>query len=165
MSRPILRFMCAPVAVAFGSLLQGVPLDPDLQPKDNTATLKGNVTYDGSSAPKPADLSVRINEHADKVHCLKGPNAALDRVWVVKNGAVANVAVWVRPVPGQHFLFTEKDKKRWAAEVKVDQPFCHFEPHVSVAFPKYIDSTTNKFIETGQQVKVVNSAPISHNVK
>src|SRR5262249_49939643 len=60
--------------------------------------------------------------------------------------------------------FTEADKKRWASEVKIDQPFCHFEPHVSVTFPKYFDNTAKKLVDSGQQVKVLNSAPISHNV-
>jgi hypothetical protein len=151
------------IVAAVGGTLHGVPFDPAvLQPK--TATLKGRITYDGTP-PKPRDLGPQVKLQADKTHCLKGPDAERDREWVVKDGNVANVAIWLRPPPGKHFEFTEHEKKSWPTELRVDQPFCHFEPHVSVAFPRYFDSATKKYVETGQQIKVLNSAPITHNVK
>src|SRR5262249_45984749 len=88
------------------------------------------------------------------------------RTWVVnKDGKVANVAIWVRPPAGKYFKYTDEEKKSWAPETKVDQPFCHFEPHVSVAFPKYYDGRAKKLVETGQKIDVHNSATISHNTK
>jgi hypothetical protein len=47
--------------------------------------------------------------------------------------------------------------------VKIDQPHCAFSPHVSVAFPSYNDGKATR--QSGQEVKVVNSAPINHNTK
>jgi hypothetical protein len=133
-----------------------------------TATLKGKVTYDGADAPKAKDVA-EIKGHPDGPYCLKedpkNPDPAKDRVWVVKDGNVANVAIWVRPPAGKYFKFSEEDKKSWPKDVKVDQPFCHFEPHVSVAFPKYFEADPKKGIETGQKIEVDNSATISHNTK
>jgi len=82
---------------------------------------------------------------------------------VGKDGGVKFAAIWIRPPDGQYFKFTDAEKADWPKEVVVDQPFCHFEPHVSVAFPKY--SEGKKTVETGQKLKVHNSAPISHNTK
>jgi hypothetical protein len=163
MSRACFSAVIAVLVFSLTGVLYGVPFDPaQLQAK--TATLKGRVTYDGTP-PKPRDLGPQVKLQQDKPHCLKGPDAERDREWVVKDGNVANVAIWLRAPGGKHFEFTEQDKKSWPTEVKVDQPFCHFEPHVSVAFPRYFDSATKKYVETGQQIKVLNSAPITHNVK
>jgi hypothetical protein len=52
----------------------------------------------------------------------------------------------------QYIIDGLSDEKNWAKEVKVDQPFCHFEPHVSVVFPKYYDSATKKLADTGQKI-------------
>lgn len=117
------------------------------------ATLKGKVTIDGQ-APTAKDISAQVNMQDDKAHCLKDDpknhEPGKDRTWVVgKDGGVANVAVWIRPPANKYFKISDEDKKK---EVKVDQPFCHFEPHVSVAV-------------AGQKVEVENSAPMSHNTK
>lgn len=131
-----------------------------------TAILKGTVTVDGS--PMPDDISAQVNGQGDKAVCLKddpaNPDPAKGRNWVVKDGKVANVVVFVRPPAGKYFAFSADDVKSWEGkEVKVDQPFCHFEPHVAVAFPQYFDG--KKMQPTKQVTKVFNSAPISHNTK
>jgi len=145
------------------------PAQPAQSKRDNTAvvaqgvaTLRGRVTYEGEP-PKPQDLWPQMRAVGGGAFCLMGPGAREDRVWVVKDGNVANVAVWIRPSIDQYFTFTAEDKKSWPEEVIVDQPFCHFEPHVSVAFVKYFDGKDS--VGTGQRIKIRNSAPVTHNVK
>jgi hypothetical protein len=132
------------------------------------ATLKGAITLVGD-APKPADNGAQMKAQEDKAHCLKddpkNPDPTQARNWVVKDGKVAYAVVWIVPPSGKYFKFSDDEKKAWPTEVKVDQPFCHFEPHVSVAFPKYYDGAAKKAVESGQKIAVHNSAPISHNTK
>jgi hypothetical protein len=132
------------------------------------ATVKGTITFVGD-APKPSDNGDQMKAQEDKAHCLKddpkNPDPTHGRNWAVKDGKVANTVVWVAPPTGKYFKFTDDEKKAWPPEVKVDQPFCHFEPHVSVAFPKYYDGAAKKAAETGQKIVVHNGAPISHNTK
>jgi hypothetical protein len=132
------------------------------------ATLKGMITFAGD-VPKSADNSETMKKQADNAHCLKddpkNPDPSHGRTWMVKDGKVANAVVWIRPPDGKYFQFSDDEKKTWPTEVKVDQPFCHFEPHVSVAFPKYYDGKSKKMVETGQKMDVHNSATITHNTK
>jgi hypothetical protein len=132
-----------------------------------TATIKGKIVYDGE-APKPDDLSKQIGEQQDKDTCLKddpkNPNPTHARNWVVgKDGGVEFAAVWIRAPQGKWFTFTDEQKKSWPTEVLVDQPFCHFEPHVSTAFVSFKDG--KKTVETGQKVVIKNDAKITHNTK
>ena len=60
--------------------------------------------------------------------------------------------------------FTDDQKKDWPKEVEVDQPFCHFEPHISVAFTGYKEGKSSSK-ETGQKVFIKNNATITHNTK
>src|SRR5262249_817092 len=96
-------------------------------------------------------------------HCFKGPRAGEDRVWVVKDGNVTNVAIWIRPPADKYFAFTGEEKKSWPDEVIIDQPFCHFEPHVSVAFVPYFYAKDSR--SPRQKIKTQNRHPISHNTK
>lgn len=132
------------------------------------ATIKGKIVYDGE-APKPDDLSKQINDQQDKTVCLKddpkNPDPTHARNWVVsKEGGVEFAAVWIRPPQGKWFTFTDDQKKDWPKEVVVDQPFCHFEPHVSVAFTSYKDGKSSTK-ETGEKVFIKNDATITHNTK
>jgi hypothetical protein len=133
------------------------------------AVLKGKATIEGE-APAPADFTDAITKQADNKHCLKedpgNVNPTKGRDWVVsKDGGVANVAVWVRPPGGKYFKFTDEEKSSWPKEVAIDQPFCHFEPHVLMAFTKYYDGNQKKMVSTGQTILAKNSAPINHNTK
>jgi hypothetical protein len=127
-----------------------------------TANLRGRVTYDGNP-PKPQDIRKQILAAGGGAFCFMGPRGGEDRVWVVKDGNVANVAIWIRPPTDKYFTFTAEDKKSWPEEVTLDQPYCHFEPHVSVAFVKYFDGKDS--VSTGQKIKMRNSAPVTHNTK
>jgi hypothetical protein len=128
-------------------------------------TLKGKVVLVGTP-PAPADLKVQMEKQQDKSHCL--PQDPADPTWTLGAGqGVANVIVWLRPPADKFFKVpAELLDKAKTDVVTVDQPFCAFKPHVSVAFPTYYDpeiKDSNKQHKTGQVVKVLNSAPISHN--
>lgn len=159
----------APSATGPGATTQPAPSGEKTAVEGKgVATIKGKVTYDGD-APKPADIKGQIEKQDDKTHCLKDDpknhSPGDDRTWVIKDGNVANVVVWVTPPPGKFFKFSGEEKASWPKEVAVDQPFCHFEPHVSVAFPEFWNPETKKLSPTEQKIQVKNSAPISHNTK
>jgi len=132
------------------------------------ATIKGKITYDGD-APKANDIKGQIEKQDDKAHCLKddpkNPHPENDRTWVIKDGNVANVVVWVSPPQGKYFKYSAEEKASWPKEVAVDQPFCHFEPHVSVSFPEFYNPETKKMGPTEQKILAKNSAPVTHNTK
>jgi hypothetical protein len=122
------------------------------------ATLKGKVTYDGTP-PTPADIHIP-EDNKDKAYCLKGPHT--DPTWIVgADKGVANVVIWVRPPADKYFEVPADQQKPAVPIVKIDQPFCAFEPHVSVAYPTYFDGKTQQ--RTGQKLQIDNSAKITHN--
>lgn len=123
---------------------------------DGTATITGTVTYDGT----PPEMGVIPGINAVPF-CMKGP--IHNQTWIVNsaNNGVANVVVWVDPPKGQ--LFKKPEEKTWKDAVEVDQPFCAFEPHVVVLYPTAFDGT--KMEETGQVLRVKNSAEIAHNIR
>jgi hypothetical protein len=124
------------------------------------ATLKGKVTYDGDP-PKVMDFKDQIGAHKDKDHCLKGD--VTDPTWRIgKDKAMANVVVFLRPPADRYFMPLPADKKSWPEVVRVDRPFCAFEPHVALALPSYFDGI--KHVSSGQKLQFVNSAPIVHNI-
>src|SRR5205814_313869 len=89
------------------------------------------------------------------------------RVWMIgPKGGVANVAVYVRPQPGEYFVLAAADLKPYQAggakqQVAMDQPFCAFLPPMLVTFPSYYNN--GQLAPTGQVVRIKNSAPIAHN--
>jgi hypothetical protein len=132
-----------------------------------TATVKGTVTYDGTP-PKPNSLRGRMEEQADKSHCLSKAaeerGDTVDPTWMVNssNKGVANVVVFLKAPADKYFAIPEADRTRKDAVV-IDQPFCAFEPHVVAVNPSTWDPATKKQKKTGEVLKVQNSAPIAHN--
>src|SRR5260370_11259101 len=126
---------------------------------DGTATITGTVTYDGEP-PVMGELS-GPRTHADVATCTMGNIS--DQTWIVDSGSkgVANVVVWVAPPSGQYFK--KPDEKTWEDAVVVDQPRCAFVPHVVVLYPQTFNCT--EFERTGQVLRVMNSAPIGHNIR
>jgi hypothetical protein len=140
----------------------------DWEPVKGTGVgvLKGKVTLDGEP-PAREDLSARMKEQGDKDHCLKEDpnNDTKNPQWIVApDKGVQNVVVWVRPQKRKYFELTDEQKKR-ADTVTIDQPFCMFQPHVVVHYPSYFYGKQKKQVATGQQFKVLNSAPILHNTR
>ncbi len=124
---------------------------PIVTPLD--AVVKGAVKLRGKAPEaKPAP---RMAEHADAKYCLSGPaKHKAEQIWMVgKDNAVANVVVSLAPPPGKKFMIDDGLKKLSKKTVKIDQPFCAFDPHVVALWP-----------ET-QGLVFLNSAEIAHNVK
>lgn len=139
--------------LAFGSLPNAMAQGKKAIVGTGTGTIKGKVTLDGE-APKGKKLNIDP-ANKDKDHCLKGDTE--DPTWEVGPGnGLANVVVYLKAPPGSYFK-VDMNKKSWPDEVAIDQPFCAFRPHVSIAFPEYEGKPT------GQKFLIKNSAPIGHN--
>jgi hypothetical protein len=134
-------------------------------------TLKGTVTFVGQ-LPDLAQLDKtkrnQINLYNDKNVCLMAPKDQVDqRVWMIgAKGGMANVAVYVRPQPGEYFVLKDDDLKPFQQggprhEAVMDQPFCAFLPPVLLTFPSYYKKGVLK--PSGQLVKIKNSATINRN--
>lgn len=83
------------------------------------------------------------------------------------NRRVGNVFVWITPVAGSFFPISEKQlEEARKREVKVRQPRCAFVPHCLFLFSQYRPDPQNprRLQPTGQVLKLVNDADISHNV-
>lgn len=116
-------------------------------------TLKGKVTFDGTP-PTRAQLDIT----KDKEVCDKGDTK--DQTWKVgSDKGVANVVIWLRAPAGKYFNVPDDLKK--ASLVKIDQPYCAFEPHVSVLYPSFFDGKKQE--RTGQDLEINNNAKITHN--
>ncbi len=128
---------------------------------EGMATIKGKVTYEGAPPPQ-ADINIPDN-NKDKPECLKGEHR--DQTWIVdaSNKGVQNVVIWIKPPTGKFFDIPADQQKPEQATVKIDQPFCAFQPHVAVVFPTFYDAATKKQKRTGQKLEIVNSASFSHN--
>jgi hypothetical protein len=123
-----------------------------------TGTLKGKVTYDGTPPEGKKDI-VAPPDHKDKEYCHKGD--VTDFTWKIGEGnGVANVVVWLRAPKGKYFKVPDNQQKPEEV-VKIDQPFCAFEPHVVTLFPSYFDGKKQQ--KTGQHFEIANSAEIPHN--
>jgi hypothetical protein len=136
-------------------------------------TLKGKVKLEGAP-PNLDELNAQFKAKIDKDQgvCL-APDAPEDQktqqVWRIKDGGVGNAVIWLRPADGTYFKKNDADPA-WAPKepAKIDQPHCAFLPHVQTMFPSYYDPKEpgkEKQHRTGQELIVVNSAPIAHNTK
>lgn len=118
-------------------------------------SLKGKVTLDGA-APERRKLDIT----KDKEICEKGDT--LDQTWKVgPDKGLANVVVWLKAPKGTYFKIPDDMKK--ASTAKLSQPFCAFEPHVSVLYPSYFDGKKQQ--RTGQDLEIDNDAKITHNTR
>jgi hypothetical protein len=132
--------------------------------------LKGKVTLDGP-APEAEikkandELKSAIEKNNDKGTCLSDMAPAGDKEqqgWRIKDGAVQNVVVFLKPPAGTVFKI-DMEHPTWEKEVAIKQPFCAFEPHVATIFPAYYDLKSKGEKPSGQKFEVQNNAKISHN--
>ncbi len=123
-------------------------------------TIEGTVTYDGTPPERPV---IDMGNHKDKAYCMQGDFH--DDTWLVDSATkgVENVVVWVMPPRGTYFPKPDDKTKTWQDVVTVDQPFCSFVPHVVVLYPQYFNGKDR--VATGQELKVLNSAAVGHNIK
>lgn len=111
-------------------------------------TLKGRLVYDGK-APTPASVTV------DKDVAFCGPFELKDEKLVVnsKNGGVKNVVVYIYVSrTGKKPPVTAGAKKR-AAEVRIDNEKCRFEPRI-------IAMTTDQALTIGNKDSVAHNSKI-----
>jgi len=125
------------------------------------ATLRGRVQYQGEP-PKLLDLAKQINDQGDRDICLKAKDGTIDRTWLIEDGGVANVAIWLRPPDG---VWPSNPVAAPADDVRVAIAHCQYEPRVSVTFPQYFDRQMNGMQLTGQQTRLVNQCPAAHDPK
>lgn len=108
-----------------------------------------------------------------------------DYAWVINqaNKGVKNVVVFIMPVnPSKEFFQLDlqalKEKKLFPELETIEQPFCAFDPHVVVAFNKYVDVAKKEagkdfptsrrgfgplYADSTQKLEIKNNASISHN--
>lgn len=124
-------------------------------------TISGQIVFDGDLPARP-DIEA-AKRHQDAAICTQGD--ITDQTWIVDPASkgVANVVVWVSPPKGHYFKKPDDKYKTWKDLEEVDQPHCTFVPHVVVLYPEYY-SNGKDLARTGQQFRVLNSAPIGHNV-
>jgi hypothetical protein len=129
-------------------------------------TIKGKVTLAGNKPDTSAadkTLKKAMNDHKNKDVCLAGsPEETSQQKWIINDGGVGNVVVYLKAPKGSYFKLTPEDLK--VQDVVIDQPHCAFIPHVVVLFPAYSpDGKTEK--STGQKLLAKNSSTMGHNTK
>lgn len=129
-------------------------------------TIKGKVALAGN-APDTAGLNktlmAAINKHQNKDVCLAGTEGEKSQQkYIINDGGIGNVVVYLKPPAGMFFKLTEEDLK--VQDVVIDQPHCAFIPHVVTLFPAYSpDGKSQK--QTNQKCIAKNSSTVGHNTK
>lgn len=125
--------------------------------------ITGKVIFEGEI---PSRETIIAATHADKDHCMKGKESeTTTATWTIDptDKGVADAVIFLRPPTGKYFELTEAARKPATQIEEIRQPHCAFIPHVLTLFPKYWDGKEEK--ETGQKLKIINDAPIAHNVR
>lgn len=102
--------------------------------------LAGRVLVEGTL---PANLPVKLS--ADPYCEKQNPNGAAFENFVVDNGGLENVFVYVKDGLGKYYFDTPSES------VKLDQQACRYRPHVLG-------------VRVGQPLEIVNSDETMHNV-
>jgi hypothetical protein len=129
-------------------------------------TIKGKVALAGNKPDTTAldkTLKSAMEKHQNKDVCLAGTEAEKSQQkYIINDGGVGNVVVYLKPPKGSYFKLTDEDVK--VHDVIIDQPHCAFIPHVVTLFPAYSpDGKTEK--PTGQKLIAKNSSTVGHNTK
>jgi plastocyanin len=116
-----------------------VALELHAGPKPAVGAVSGIVTFEGK-APKRAALDLAKDPDCLKMHA---NDPLTDETIVTGHGnALANVVV---------YIYSEGDSAAPAGSAVFDQEGCHYKTHVLA-------------VRTGQEIKIMNSDPISHNI-
>ncbi len=136
-------FAFAVVALAGCSRPKPAPAEPVYFKVDpaTSGTVSGKILFTGKAAPSKI-VDMEEDPQCQKLH----PEPVVDRpVDVNKNGTLRNVFVYVKQgLEGKKFAPP-------AAPAVMDQKGCWFEPRVLG-------------IQTGQELEVTNSDPVTHNI-
>jgi hypothetical protein len=103
-------------------------------------SVSGKVTLDGAA---PANLPIKLA--ADPFCTSTNPNGATFENYVVTNGGLENVFVYVKDGLGNYYFDAPTDT------VKLDQQGCRYQPHVLG-------------VRTNQPLEISNSDDTMHNV-
>jgi plastocyanin len=106
-----------------------------------TADVSGKVAFEGS-APKPARIQMNADPQCARIHKTAVTG---EEVVVNSNGTLKNVLVYVKEG------LKSKKYNPPATKVVFDQQGCLYTPHVLG-------------IQTGQELEILNSDPLIHNV-
>lgn len=130
---------------------------------DLDGTIRGQVLFEGEIPS--AEAIPAMASHGDKHHCMKGTESeTTTQTWRIdKSGGVANAVIFLKPPAGKYFELTEAARTPATKLEEIRQPHCAFIPHVLTLFPKYYDG--KEYQNTGQALKIINDAPIAHNVR
>src|SRR3954469_13324212 len=104
------------------------------------ATINGVVSFEGTA---PANAPIKMN--ADPVCTKENPTAQTQETFMVKDGKLGNVFVYVQDGLGGRTFPAPTDA------VVLDQKGCRYHPHVFG-------------IQVGQPMRIVNSDPTLHNI-
>lgn len=117
----------------------GLSVTLDAAPAQAGGEIKGKISLDGA-APARRPVKMAADPKCEEAN----PDGRLGEVYVVNDGAVQNVFVYVKEgVSGTH--------ETPSAPVKIDQNGCMYIPHVVGAM-------------VGQTIEILNSDPTLHNV-
>jgi hypothetical protein len=136
---------------------------------DTDGDVKGFVKFKGTP-PDPKPLPA-IAAHKDAAACMAGEKKdninVTDQEWIVKDGKVANVAVYLAPPSGKKFKITDALKKPFEKAVVIDQPFCMYIPHVAAVYAGVQPFAVSNSAEVGHNVKIVGvkNPPTDDNLK
>jgi plastocyanin len=142
--RPLVAVAVLTIAAACGGSTppasSGPPPDAKRVDVSTAGTLTGRVVLDG---PVPANPPIKMS--ADPYCIQQNPNGATLENYVVDNGGLENVFVYVKDGLGKYYFDTP------AEAVTLDQQGCRYRPHVLG-------------VQTGQKFVITNSDDTFHNV-
>ena len=103
-------------------------------------SVSGRVTFEGTP---PASAPIKLD--SDPACASQHPNGLTPDTFVVNNGGLENVFVYVKDGVGDYYFETP------TTAVTLDQKGCRYTPHVFG-------------VRAGQPVEIVNSDPTLHNI-
>ena len=143
-SRPTAAVAILCLAVACSQDKQAAPSGPPPNAKvvdeSKAGNLSGRVTVEGAVPSNPP-----IKMSADPYCLRENPNGAMFENFVVNNGGLENVFVYVKDGLGDYYFEVPTQP------VKLDQKRCHYSPHVLG-------------VRAGQTLAISNSDETLHNV-
>jgi hypothetical protein len=145
--RRFLKFLSGAALLLSASWLSLHAGEPTAPKAESWGTIKGQIVFGGKEVPKAEELKVDKNQD----HCLqKGP--ILSRTWTVnaQNKGLQYVVVFLKPEAGQTLAVNPAALPK-KDTVVVDQPVCHFEPHILALYKD-------------QKLQAKNPSPVAHNV-
>ena len=119
---------------------RAIPANAKLVDETKAGRISGRIMVGG---PVPANPAIDMG--SDAVCARQNADGSSAESFVVENGGLNNVFVYIKDGLGQYYFETP------STTVKLDQQACRYKPHVFG-------------VQTGQPVEITNSDPTTHNV-